>query len=177
MGASRARSSCPAHILRVEFTRDPWGPLATIGRFEQLSAWMDGAVLRPRVSLIFGFFFFSPNSGPCFWNAFYLTGPSCGQRGKGPPRFGHTNWFTKTRTQSRPSTISPPGAAQAASRHSGRGRGGGRGGGGEPSTKKAEATPNSALLFLITTRGPQFPPTHQPPTRPGDFPPSSLKQL
>lgn len=98
-------------------------------------------------------FFFSPNSGPCFWNAFYLTGPSCGQRGKGPPRSGHTNWFTKTRTQSRPSTISPPGAAQAASRHSGRGRGEDAGGGGGSRARKRRRRPRIPLCSFLSPPG------------------------
>lgn len=126
---------------------------------------------------MFFVFFFLLTPGRVFETLFTLRVPLAGRGGKVP-----RDPATRTDLQKHAhSHDRPPFPHQAQRRPLPGTRGGGggrtRAGGGEQSTKKAEATPDSALLFLITTRGPQLPPTHQPPTRPGDFPPSSLKQL
>ena len=79
-------------------------------------------------------------------------------------------------TQSRTSTISPPGAAKAASRHWDGGVGGGEGE--KARSEKSEGGPRTPLSFSSSPPlGPLSPPTHQPLTVPDDVPPSSLKRL
>lgn len=80
---------------------------------------------------------------------------------KGPLRPAQTDRYTKTHTQSRTSTISPPGAAKAASRHWARGGdGGGEGerGRGKRGTKKAEAARGS--YFSLQHHHPRAPSSH-----------------
>lgn len=122
---------------------------------------MDGAVLRPRVSLcclfFFLFFFSLTPDRPCL-KRFSSYGSLLRAEGEKSPEIQpkeliYKNTHAVTTVHHFPTRRS---AGRFPALGEGEG-GGGRGLGGEPSTKKAEATPDPTLLFLITTRGSPVP--------------------